>query len=141
MNEAATQYRRAVRKHLRCGRAAKQRLEEHLTGLLNAFLEENPTPDRAALEAAFGTPEELAATLMEELTPEERGQWKKQKLAVRVVLVLLLAVVAVYTIGTFIYRSIPNEITVYEFTYPNGDEFYVPDSVLADSSASSADAP
>ncbi|MCD7929084.1 MAG: hypothetical protein LUF86_02870, partial [Clostridiales bacterium] len=70
MNEAATHYRREVRRCLRCGRAAKRRLEAQLSGLLDAFLEENSAPDRAALEAAFGAPEELAATLMEELTPE-----------------------------------------------------------------------
>ncbi|MCD7757918.1 MAG: hypothetical protein LUH45_07090 [Clostridiales bacterium] len=139
MNEAATHYRREVRKHLRCGRSARQRLEEQLSGLLNAFLEDDPAPDRAAREAAFGAPEELAATLMEELTPEERGQWKRQRLAVRVVCMALAVLLAVFSIYTFFYKEKPNEITVYEFTYANGDEFYVPDSVLADGSASSAD--
>ncbi|MCD8051439.1 MAG: hypothetical protein LUE89_07165 [Clostridiales bacterium] len=131
MKVAMTRYRREVRRYLRCGRAAKRRLEEHLTGLLNAFSEENPAPDRAALEAAFGTSEELAATLMEELTPEERGRWKKQKLAVRVVCVVLVLLLAVFSIYTFFFKLKPNEITVYEFTYANGEEFYIPDSSIS----------
>ncbi|MCD8189306.1 MAG: hypothetical protein LUD78_03650 [Clostridiales bacterium] len=135
MNEAMTRYRREVRRCLRCGRAAKQRLEEHLTGLLNAFLEENPVPDEAALEAAFGTPEELAATLMEELTPEERGQWKRQRLAARVVCMVLVLLLAVFSIYTFFFKSKPNEITVYEFTYANGEEFYIPDSSISSDNA------
>ncbi len=130
MNEAALQYRRAVRKHLRCGRSARRRLEEQLTGLLNAFLEENPVPDRAALEAAFGSPEELAATLMEELTPQERGQWKRQRLAVRVVCVVLAALLAVFSVYTFFCKEQPVQITTYEFSYITGG---------TDSSASPAD--
>ncbi len=130
MNEAATHYRREVRKYLRCGRSARRRLEERLSGLLNAFLEDDPAPNRAALEAAFGAPEELAATLMEELTPRERGQWKKQKLSVRVVCVVLVLLLAVFSIYTFFYKEKPVEITTYEFSYISGG---------ADSSASPAD--
>ncbi|MCD8051440.1 MAG: hypothetical protein LUE89_07170 [Clostridiales bacterium] len=132
MNEAATHYRREVRKHLRCGRSTRRRLEEQLSVLLNAFLEENPSPDRAALEAAFGTSEELAATLMEELTPEERGQWKRHRLAVRVVCVVLVLLFTMFSIYTFFYKEKPFEITTYEFSYISGG---------ADSSASSTDAP
>ncbi len=130
MNEAATQYRRAVCKHLRCGRAARRRLEGKLVGLLDAFLEDDPAPDRAALEAAFGAPEELAATLMEELTPQERGQWKRQRLAVRVVCVALAALLAVFSIYTFFIKEKPVKITTYEFSYITGG---------MDSSASPAD--
>ncbi|MCC8076378.1 MAG: hypothetical protein LIO95_10650 [Clostridiales bacterium] len=120
MNKAATHFRREVRRCLHCGRAAKRRLEEHLTGLLNAFLEENPAPDRAALEDAFGAPEELAATLMEELTPQERSQWKRQRLAVRVVLVALAALLAMFSVYTFFCKERPVELTTYEFSYISG---------------------
>ncbi|MCD7838576.1 MAG: hypothetical protein LUG65_06670 [Clostridiales bacterium] len=121
MNKATTSYRRAVCKHLRCGRTARRRLEEQLSGLLNAFEAENPAPDRAALEAAFGAPEELAATLMEELTPEEQNHWKKHKLVARVMLVALAALLAVFSIYTFFIKEKPVEITTYEFSYINGD--------------------
>ncbi|MCD8353022.1 MAG: hypothetical protein LUC47_01720 [Clostridiales bacterium] len=130
MNEAATHYRREVRRCLHCGRAAKRRLEEHLTSLLNAFLEDDSAPDRAALVTAFGTPEELAATLMEELTPEERGQWKRQWLAARVVCVVLVLLLAAFSIYTFFLKEKPVEITTYEFSYISGG---------ADNSASPAD--
>lgn len=130
MNEAALQYRRAVRKHLRCGRAAKRRLEGKLVGLLDTFLEDDPAPDRAALEAAFGTPEELAATLMEELAPEERLQWRRRRLAVRVVCVALAALLAVFSVYTFFFKERPVQITTYEFSYITGG---------ADSSTSPAD--
>ncbi|MCD8147243.1 MAG: hypothetical protein LUD84_08230 [Clostridiales bacterium] len=129
MNEATLRYRREVCRYLRCGGAAKRRLEAQLSCLLDAFLEENPSPDRAALEAAFDTPEELAATLMEELTPEERGQWKRRRLAARVVSVALVLLLAAFSIYTFFYKEQPIEITTYEFSYINGG---------ADGSASSA---
>ena len=130
MKGSVIQYQRAVRKGLHCSGVARRRLEKKLTWLLESFLEENPSPDQTALEAAFGTPEALAATLLEELSPEEHSQWRWQKLMVRVVLAGLVMLLAVFSIYTFFQKMKPAEITIYEYSYSN-EEFDISDSSVS----------
>lgn len=78
MNDCV-RYERALKKELRCSNSAKKRLITQFQNTQKNFLEDNPDADFAALQVAFGPPEEMATVLMADTTGEERAQYKKQK--------------------------------------------------------------
>lgn len=118
MKEAALVYLRAVRKRLRCRRVMRNQIMARIQkDAIEPFLEEHPNADHAALCAAFGTPEELAAMMQAEVPEEEVTAWKRARWMWRMivcVLVVLVISIGVYAISC---RTQPiyfkDEITVF----------------------------
>ena len=58
-------YCRIVRSLLPCGRAEKEYIMEQLEASIDSFLSDEPGADFNAIQQRFGTPEEVAASLIE----------------------------------------------------------------------------
>lgn len=76
MADGVKQYRRALKRKLRCSGGVRKRLLEKFDGAAVSYLENEPTPALAGVTEAFGPPEEMARTLMEEVTPKEATAYK-----------------------------------------------------------------
>ena len=110
MNTQEKNYRKQVRKALLCGRKEKKQLTAALDRDLARFREETPEPTAEELSAAFGTPEDVAASLMAQL-PE--GTQKKFQKCKRVWKWIVSAVI-IFLIAFFAFVAYTKEIPVYE---------------------------
>ena len=110
MNTQEKNYRKQVRKALLCGRKEKKQLTAALDRNLARFREETPEPTAEELSAAFGTPEDMAASLMAQL-PE--GTQKKFQKCKRVWKWIVSAVI-IFLIAFFAFVAYTKEIPVYE---------------------------
>lgn len=106
MAEQVTPYRCAVRKNLRCGADAQKRLLAKLDHLLDKFAEEHDAVTEEALTTAFGTPEEMAKTLMADATPEELEQYRRKNMVKKGILCALLAVFIVFTVWLYFFKEV-----------------------------------
>ena len=124
MNTQEKNYRKQVRKALLCGRKEKQQLTAALDRDLARFREETPEPTAEELSAAFGTPEDVAASLMAQL-PE--GTQKKFQKCKRVWKWIVSAVI-IFLIAFFAFVAYTKEIPVYEVEDLDiGESWEVPD--------------
>jgi uncharacterized membrane protein YvbJ len=90
---------------------------EHLNQLLKTFEDEEPNPTQEQLYLAFGTPENMAETLLNEIQPAERKQWIHKKRMNILICGVLFAVLLV-GVGLFIgHRLEPVQVTTVEQTY------------------------
>ena len=110
-------YLRELRRHLRCSRKTKKRLLEQFKAYQRSAIDD--TPDYDQMVTMFGPPEEMARTLMEEVSQEERSiyQHKKQRLKAAGIAACILW--AVFTFYVFWIKSIP--LQVVERTYCNSE--------------------
>ncbi len=118
MTECIKKYERSVKKALHCSSATKAKLLDGFRATLNAFSEENPSPDAQALYEAFGPPEEMAKLLMESTTEADRAQYRRNKLFLRIGVVILIATIILFTIYVCFVKSNPvqyyNDFTITE---------------------------
>ena len=78
-------YLRKIRKMIPGGKAKEQILEQ-IHQAVEAYLEENPGADWDAFQERFGTPEQISASYIAGMEPEEiLGKFKKKKWIVGVV--------------------------------------------------------
>lgn len=80
-------YMRELRRHLHCSRKAQKRLLDQFTTYQRSNMDS--TPDYDQMVTMFGPPEEMARTLMEEITSEEQTAYAQSKLVKKIVTVLL----------------------------------------------------
>lgn len=124
MNRAVRQYRRGLRKAMKCCRSHKKRFLEKFDKALEPFLEDSPEPTLQQLEAAFGPAETMARSFMEELTEQDRKRYAVRK---RIVVCVATAVIlAVVTLAAIHIATKPGTIYVYdsiidEGTFPAGE--------------------
>jgi flagellar biosynthesis/type III secretory pathway M-ring protein FliF/YscJ len=97
---------------------------EQFQETLDSFLEENPSPDFSALEEAFGSPEQMARELMENVPPHEIDQWKRAQKIKKIVAGALVCGLAVACIFVFFYKE-NNTVQVTEriFLYESKEEY------------------
>ena len=110
MTNCIKEYERALKKELRCSKAAKKRLLEQFSTPLAAFTEENPMPDTQALHDAFGPPAEMAKTLMVDTTEQERKAYTRNKRICRGIAIGCAALLLVFTVYVFFIKE--NPITI-----------------------------
>ncbi len=121
MADGVKQYRRALKRKLRCSGGVRKRLLEKFDGAADAFLENEPTPALAGVMEAFGPPEEMARTLMEEVTPKEATVYKWGVIVRRVIAAVALAAVLGFAIYTFWWKDVGITITPYTYeVLPDG---------------------
>lgn len=122
MSDHVTQYKKELKKNLRCSSNVKKRLMGKFDCSLSTFLDDKPTPDIDELCTAFGSPKEMASVLMEEVTPEEAARYRKNTIIARIVAgatagTILFLIVAI-SVQIYFYKEqdvvIENEIIVIE---------------------------
>ena len=110
-------YRAGVAKHLRCCKEAKERLLLSFDqSMLAPLLEDAPQPSTEDLHAAFGTPKQTAALLMEQVTEEEAARYHKQQKTRKAIIIgaitIILAAILVFSLHAFFWK----ETTIIEIT-------------------------
>ena len=97
MNPSARKYLQQVRGWIPCGGKMKQRTMAQIDDNLNHFLDENPNVDYQAIVARFGTPEEIAATYVDEMdTPELLSNLRIKRKIVQIVAGTAAVAVAIW---------------------------------------------
>jgi len=118
MNPSVKQYRIKLKKHLHCTNVVKNRLLTKFDNSLGLYLEETPSPNEQALYAAFGTPENMASILMNEVTSSESTNYRRKK---RLLKLIICALVSVFLLlGIYIYFIKQNPVIVYDGIYDDG---------------------
>lgn len=106
-------YRAGVAKHLRCCKETKERLLLSFDqSMLAPLLEDAPQPSTEDLHAAFGTPKQTAALLMEQVTEEEAARYHKQQKTRKAIIIgavaVVIAAILVFAIYSFIVKEFSN---------------------------------
>ena len=82
----AKKYLRLVNTWLPCTGRLKKQIKEEILTALNRFLEDHPDADYQAIVAQFGTPQQIAASYVDEMdTPELLNQLRINKKIVAIV--------------------------------------------------------
>lgn len=115
MTDGLTHYRKTVRKSLRCGWGAKRRLLAQFDDYCLTSAEDSSVQTYDQIAAAFGPPEEMAHTLMQEVTPAEQAAYQRSKLFLRICAGILAAAWVMFTLHTFFIKEV--SIKVIERTY------------------------
>lgn len=103
------QYVRELRRHLHCFRKTQNRLLEHFTAYQRSSIED--TPDYDQMVTMFGPPEEMAGTLMEEVTSGERSAYRRNKVILKIAAIIL----SVGFVACSLYILFIKELTVVEY--------------------------
>lgn len=124
MNTQEKNYRKQVRKALLCGRKEKKQLTAALDRDLARFREETPEPTAEELSAAFGTPVDMAASLMAQLPEGTAASYRKKTQMITWVVSVVMAVILLFSV----YACFIKEIPVYEVEDLDiGESWEVPD--------------
>jgi hypothetical protein len=137
MHDCVTQYKKALKKSLRCSSSVKERLLGRFDLSLSAFLEDSPNPTMTEMNAAFGSPRDMASVLMEGVSAEENSKYRKTRLITKtiagIVTGVLLTLVIVFTLYIYYEKQIPvvHDDAVYvEDSVDAGDEIIVDDEIV-----------
>ena len=123
MNDCVGQYRKALRKHLRCGWKSRKRLLMEFDKTLGDYLEEHDAPTLDDLNSAFGSPEEMAEIMMAGLTSQEQAQYQKLRFLQKVgawvlVVIALMSAVYIWLLKEFSITVVDNAGVIDETTEP-----------------------
>lgn len=91
MNQAASRYRRQVRRAMHCSRINQETRLSDLDILLTSFTEENPDADLEKIVQEFGSPAEMAASLCEGISKDELRRWKRNHWILFILCILIFA--------------------------------------------------
>jgi hypothetical protein len=127
MNHATTSYRRALSRHLHCGRAYRKRSFERFQTALDLYLEDCPDPTLQDLTGAFGTPEQLARTYLQDVPAAELKTYKTLRQALLGLVAALLCTLILWSIYRTFFRpevvTVQQEVIIYDDVYePDGEE-------------------
>ena len=121
MTDGMKQYRRVLKRKPRCSWGVRKRLLEKFDDAAFSYLENEPTPALVEVTEAFGPPEEMARTLMEEVTPKEAATYKRGVIFRIVVACILLASVIAGAVWVWICKETHFTITpAYYEVMPDG---------------------
>lgn len=99
-------YYRAIKRELLCPGDTKARICKDIENDINAYLQENPGADFAAIEEHFGSPQQIAATYVEEMpTPELLKKLKIRKRIIAAVCIAVVAAISIWAIAIAIALS------------------------------------
>lgn len=115
-------YLHCVRAVMDCPSEERERLLVRLGHAVAAYLEDVPDADEAGLIAAFGTPEECAAHLMEECAPGAVAAARQKKNKRRHVIVVLLAALLAIAVGVAAYLWSNGGLVIITIRQPASDD-------------------
>ena len=97
LNVHLMRYLWKVRRELPGNRKQKKQILSRVEASVRDFVAENPNADYAAIEQRFGTPQQIAASCIEEMDAQELTlQLRIRKTIVRIVAVTALALVLLW---------------------------------------------
>lgn len=108
MNHSTSIYLTKVRHNLRCRRSVKQALYKKLIGAVSMYLEENPDPTEDDLVSAFGTPQAMARTLMENIEQKDKAFYHRMNISKRIVWSVALASFLLFSIYVLFAKEFPH---------------------------------
>lgn len=116
MNDCVAQYRKTLKKKLRCPGSTRKRLVQKFNSSAAAFSEDHPKPSMDEVYTAFGPPEEMASILMAEVTPKEAARYRRRQILSRIAAGILAAIFVAITIYVYFQKDtkwvVINEIIV-----------------------------
>lgn len=93
-------YYRQVATWLPCGGRLKKQLMERITATVDGYLAEHTEADFAALQARFGTPQQIASAFVDEMeTDELLNALRTRRRIVKIVLICAATAVAIWAIA------------------------------------------
>lgn len=96
-NSAARRYLREIRGWLPCSRKLKRDILEKIGNTITDYLSENPTAPYTELTARFGTPQQIAASYVDEMeTGELLRDLRIRKKIVQIITAVAVAVVMLW---------------------------------------------
>lgn len=107
MISAVEKYKKKLARRLKCCKKTKKRLISGMEPTFEAFFQDVPDADYAALCAAFAPPEEMAKQLMQQVTLAEHKTYKKHWIIAAVIIGVLAALFIGFTVYVYIQKSIP----------------------------------
>lgn len=107
MNNSAARYKSKLKRKLQCNRGTKAKLLDEFSHLLDGFLDENPDAAYIDLSNAFGPPEEMAKTLMEQVSEQETHTYKQHQALLHIVAVVLAIVLILIAIIALLWKQKP----------------------------------
>lgn len=94
------QYYRQIKGWLPCGGKVKKTLMTNITATIEGYIADNPGLDFAAVQAHFGTPQQIAAAFVDEMGTEELlTALRLRRKIVKIVLGVAFAALAIYAIA------------------------------------------
>lgn len=106
MHNPSTKYRNQLKRKLHCTPTSKRLLLKKIDTMLHTYLEENPSATAAEMETAFGSSDEMAQILMNEVTSYEQEQYRRRNAAVRMIAAIALAAFVLFTIYIYFIKEI-----------------------------------
>lgn len=100
-------YLRELRRYLRCSRKSKNRLLEQFTSYQCDVIDD--TLDYDQMVTMFGPPEEMARTLMEEVTKAEVYAYRRSKLRMVAAGIAACVLWIMFTVYVYWMKTIPIE--------------------------------
>lgn len=110
MNVSVKKYRAQVLRKLPCFQKSKKKLEAKLDKALRNYADENSEPSLEELTCAFGSPEEIAKTLLSEVPQEKQRQYKTLRKIVQIAGSILIVVILVFATYVFFLKEIPMNV-------------------------------
>ena len=110
MTAAIEQYKRRLKRRLRCDSVMKQQLMGRFEGMLNVYLGDSgwpaSWPGKQDLENAFGSPEQMARILMDEIPANVTAKYRKKKKVKKAIVAILIAALVLLTVYIWIYKDV-----------------------------------
>lgn len=105
MNYEAALYEKALRKQLHCTSNTKEHLLKQFRSSMSTYLDEHPSPTGADLLDAFGSPEDMAKVLMENVSEAEVKTYRKRTLFLKIITVVLLAIILIQVLYSAFFKD------------------------------------
>lgn len=93
-------YYRQIADCLPCSGKPKAQLMDRITATVDCYLQEHPEADFSAVQAHFGTPEQIASSFVDEMEGEDLLKaLRLRKKVLRILLCCVAAVIAIWAIA------------------------------------------
>ena len=103
-------YYRQIKRWLPCGGKTKKRLMENIQSTVKEYLANNPEADFSAVQARFGTPQQIAASFIDEMdTAELLGKIRIRRRITSIITASVLLALLFW--GTFLAIALADEIS------------------------------
>ena len=110
MVECVLLYKKKLKKHLHCTCATRQKLLVNFDRSLRILEEEKKELCMQDLERAFGSPEEMAQILMNEVCNEEKKRYYQFQTIKRLISLILAVTFILLTVYVYILKEQPMDV-------------------------------
>lgn len=117
MKNKLNQYYRAIRRCLPCSGKQKQQIMDRIRQSVSSYMDEDPLADFSAVQAHFGTPEQIAHTYIAEMEiPDIAKNFERKKCVVTIISIAAAAALLLWSTALIIalineFNSVNHYIT------------------------------